>query len=67
MSSSESMDLLGLSLDLEESLQNFVIFKKLNVLFMKICFVGSLELLFRLSWVDTLQNAQPSEIFQVKL
>ena len=56
---------LEMSLDVSELLKQIVVLENLDVLHVEVSFVVALELLVRLAWVNSLQDAELSEVLQI--
>ena len=59
--------LLQMRFDVSEFLQELIMHQNLQILHVIIGLVGPFQLLLRLSWVQSLEDAEPSEIFEREL
>lgn len=65
--SKQFLVLLDVCFDVSELLEQFVVLQNFKIFHMIVDFVGSFELTLWLSRVDTLQDGEPSEVFQREL
>jgi len=58
---------LQMGLDRAEFIQKLVVLQDLQILYMEVSFVVTLEALVWLPWVDALQDAKLAEVLQIDL
>ena len=58
---------LQMGLDRAEFIQKLVVLQDLQILYMEVSFIVTLEALVWLPWVDALQDAKLAEVLQIDL